>query len=122
MVQSRGGMVVGQVRVQVPWSVRSHWHTSLDAKLPVQQDRVITTSMLQVELQTFQKHKHRRLKDETINPPCRSLLRLARMGRHGLWHMDVVSVAVVGVHPVRVWRWPLMRPPAKKNKIHPFHQ
>lgn len=25
------------------------------------------------------------------------------MGRHSLWHMDVVSMAVVGVHSVGVW-------------------
>lgn len=38
------------------------------------------------------------------------------MGRHSLWHMDVVSVAVVGVHSVGVWRWTLMRSSARKEK------
>lgn len=36
--------------------------------------------------------------------PCGSLLRLPRVGGHGLWHVDVVPVAVVGVHPVGVRR------------------
>lgn len=30
------------------------------------------------------------------------------MGRHSLWHVDVVSVAVVGVHSVWVRRWALV--------------
>lgn len=38
------------------------------------------------------------------------------MGRHSLWHMDVVSVAVVGVHSVGVWRRTLMRSSARKGK------
>lgn len=42
------------------------------------------------------------------NWPCCSLLRLARMGRHSLRHMDVVPMAVVGVHSVGVWRWTLV--------------
>lgn len=36
------------------------------------------------------------------------------MGRHSLWHVDVVSVAVVGVHPMRMWRRTLMCSSAKK--------
>lgn len=52
------------------------------------------------------------------NGPCCSLLRLPRMGRHSLWHVDVVSMAVVRVHPVRVWGRTLMCSPAKRNQTH----
>lgn len=38
------------------------------------------------------------------------------MGRHSLWHMDVVSMAVVGVHSVGVWRRTLMCSSAKKRE------
>lgn len=37
------------------------------------------------------------------------------MGRHSLWHVDVVSVAVVGVHSVGMGRWTLMCSPGKKE-------
>lgn len=30
------------------------------------------------------------------------------MGRHSLWHMDMVPMAVVGVHSVWMWRWTLV--------------
>lgn len=30
------------------------------------------------------------------------------MGRHSLWHMDMVSVAIVGMHSMRVLRWTLV--------------
>lgn len=43
------------------------------------------------------------------------------MGRHSLWHMDVVSVSVVGMHSVGVWRWTLMCSSARKGK-HCFNE
>lgn len=38
------------------------------------------------------------------------------MGRHSLWHVDVVPVAVVGVHSVWVWRRTLVCSSVEEDK------
>lgn len=45
--------------------------------------------------------------------PGGPLLRLARVRGHGLRYVDVVAVAVVGVHSVGVWWGSLVGSPAK---------
>lgn len=48
--------------------------------------------------------------------PCGSLLGLPGVGGHGLRHVDVVSVAVVGMHSVGVWWGALVRSSAGVQK------
>lgn len=89
-------MVRGQVGVQVPCRrVRCH---GLDAQLPV--DEHITRGQSCARRGSPSAGAWYR--------PCGSLLRLARVGRHGLRHVDVVSMAVVGVHSVRMGWWTLV--------------
>lgn len=117
VVQSGGWVIMVQVGVQVPWRrVGGH---GLDSELPVDEG--------EKEREGEVCDRRAREPDASVSVcgagscgegyrPCSSLLGLPGVGRHGLRHVDVVAVAVVGVHSVGVRRGALVRSSAGVEK------